>query len=182
MQTEFPFRLSPVHLFLVVCIIAFLSASAVRQTKEIQITPLASKSISTSLCTLTAIAGVFLLHESWNSWHIFRATKLPEQHAADLQKVVFPTASLERYEDALAIVNMQRARSSGNADYYSYFADWAEKKVITTPRPEIYEALIEAHIALKNQASAKHFYEEMVYLFPTTKTQFKRQRIEPADE
>ena len=57
-----------------------------------------------------------------------------------------------------------------------------KKKIITTPRPEIYEALIEAHIALKNQASAKHFYEEMMYLFPTTKTQFKRQRIEPADE
>ena len=173
MQTEFPFRLSPVHLLLVVCIMAFLSTTAFQQTKKLQITSVVSKSLGTSVYTLIAIAGVFLLLESSNSWHIFRATKLPEQYATDLQKVVLPTASLERYDDAIAIVSMQRARASGNLTYYYHFADWAEQKIVKTPRPEIYEALIEAHKALGNHISAQRFFEEMVHLFPNTKTRFK---------
>ena len=182
MQTEFPFRQSPLHILLVINIIALLSARAFSSSKVMRITQWHHPPMITGIRTLAGIAVVVLILEAWNSWFIFRATNHPDEHATDLQRVVFPITSQQRYEDAVAIVSMQRARSSGNATYYSYFADWAEKKIITTPRPEIYEALIEAHIALKNQASAKHFYEEMMYLFPTTKTQFKRQRIEPADE
>ena len=176
MQTEFPFRLSPLHLFIVISLVAFLSASAFQSSKQIHMTPWLAKSVSASVRTFTVIAGVFLLLESWNSWHIFRATKLPDQHAADLQKVIFPTASLERYEDAVAIVIMQRARASGNLAYYSYVAEWAEQKVVKTPIPQIYEALIEAKIALSDQASAQSYYQEMIYLFPNTKTHFVLQK------
>lgn len=176
MQTEFPFRLSPLHLFIVISLVAFLSASAFQSSKQIHMTPWLAKSVSASVRTFTVIAGVFLLLESWNSWHIFRATKLPDQHAADLQKVIFPTASLERYEDAVAIVIMQRARASGNLAYYSYVAEWAEQKVEKTPLPQIYEALIEAKIALSDQASAQSYYQEMIYLFPNTKTHFVLQK------
>ena len=129
--------------------------------------------MKTAVCTCCVIAAVLLTLEAWNSWHIFRATRLPNEHAADLQRVIFPTASLERFDDAIAIISMQRARASGDPAYYSHFSDWAEKKILKTPRPQIYEALIEAKIALNDQATAKSYYREMIYLFPETKEQFE---------
>lgn len=182
MQTEFPFRQSPLHLLLVVNIIALLSARAFPSSKAMQITQRLHTPVITSFRTLAGVAVVLLTLEAWNSWFIFRATNHPDEHATDLQRVVFPTASQQRYEDAVAIVAMQGARASGASTYYAHFAEWAEKKVLKTPRPQIYEALIEAKIALSDQASAQSYYQEMIYFFPDTKALFEVKQNDATDK
>ena len=121
----------------------------------------------------TAIASALLTLEAWNTLHIYRATKLPDTHAFELNKVVYPIASFESHQDALAIISMQRARKSGDPLYYSHVEAWAEQKVLLTPWPQIYSALIEAKIALNDQEGAKRYYKEMTYYFPDSKTLFE---------
>ena len=166
MQTEFPFQLSPLHLVIVILIVALLSQRVSAGETEGPIVVGVSKRLRAAIATTMALACLILANESRNSWYIQRVMHLPNEYASDLQRVTLPIFSLSRYHDALAIASLQEARNTGDLKLYSLVAKWATEKVKTTPKPTIYEALLEAEIALNNTETAVATYQHMLFLFP----------------
>lgn len=180
MQTEFPFQLSPLHLIIVILILALLGQRVSAREAKDPIMVEVSKSLRATIVTMMAFACLILVNESRNSWLIQRVMHLPNEYASDLQGVTLPIFSLNRYTDAVAIASLQEARRTGNVTLYSFVAKWATEKVKTTPKPTIYEALLEAEVSLGNTEKAIATYQRMLFLFPNYPFNFELKEWEGA--
>jgi len=128
--------------------------------------------VSSSLLRFVAIAlpifATFCLMSILHTNFILtRFDQSEPKNLAILQQLINPTFSKQKLDQSIYSAYLEMGLDEGKVEYFQPYINWSLNTIQENPRPELYNDLIEAYLAIGDISRAKQTKTEAEFLYPT---------------